>query len=675
MTKQPGSTASLGGTALPTLDDAVALARRGDLAAARTLGETLLVGRSDQAIPLHAFLGMLACQMRDFAAGIEHLRAAHRALPDDLTIALNLVNALGETGDHDAALAIASEARAAADPSLRLRRLRAYHLQSTGAFDAAAASYRILVDRHPDDAESWNNLGNALAANDDLPGSIEALRRAVSLWPDNAPMRLNLANTLIVAGHLAEAAELLDATIDRLPGDPKPLIARARLAKLMRDDKAARDLLAQAVALDPADLDLKVQLGTELATAWQMDQAETLFQAVIAADPAHRDAHTRMALVLEHTNRFDALPDLIAAAQAAGVDPGAVSFTQALHCRRARDYAGGLDALARVADDVEPARRWQLTGQFLDQLGRSDEAFQAFVQMNRQVVAERPETPALAQAYRDQIIAECAAAPQIMAAAPAAGRTGVAERTPVFLVGFPRSGTTLLDTLLLGHPDVQVLEERPPLAEAEKTLGGFAALADAGPEVLDRARAAYFAEVRRWIDLRDDSLLVDKFPLHMNKVPLVRRLFPEAQFILALRHPCDVVLSCFITNFRPNQAMSNFVELEQCAALYDLSFGYWHQCAPAIATAVHTIRYEDVVADAAGQLRPLFDRLGLGWHDTVLDHRRTAIDRGVIVTASYAQVTEPIYSRAAGRWQRYRTQLEPVLPRLAPWVEALGYSL
>jgi len=85
--------------------------------------------------------------------------------------------------------------------------------------------------------------------------------------------------------------------------------------------------------------------------------------------------------------------------------------------------------------------------------------------------------------------------------------------------------------------------------------------------------------------------------------------------------------------------------------------------------------YERLVEDVAAEVRPLFDFLGLDWHEAALDHRRTALARGLITTASYSQVTEPIYQRAAGRWERYRTHLEPILPALEPWVRKFGYTL
>jgi hypothetical protein len=121
--------------------------------------------------------------------------------------------------------------------------------------------------------------------------------------------------------------------------------------------------------------------------------------------------------------------------------------------------------------------------------------------------------------------------------------------------------------------------------------------------------------------------------------------------------------------------MASFLELDTAAELYDLSFRYFERAQQLFQIAQHTVVYERVVADRERELKQLFQFLGLDWHDQVLDHETTAKGRGRIKTASYSQVIEPIYTRAAGRWWNYRRQLEPVLPILAPWVEKFGYSL
>jgi hypothetical protein len=246
---------------------------------------------------------------------------------------------------------------------------------------------------------------------------------------------------------------------------------------------------------------------------------------------------------------------------------------------------------------------------------------------------------------------------------------------PIFLVGFPRSGTTLLDTLLMNMPSLHVLEEMPVLGQVDRALGDEARLATLGGEEANRLRALYFESLEALAPPpRPGLTIVDKHPLRMARLPVAARLFPDAKVIFVERHPCDVVLSCFMANFQLNHAMRSFTSLDEAARTYDLVSEAWTRAEALLPLRVHRIRYERMVADLESEMRPLLDFLELPWSDSVLDNVGAAAERGHVRTASYAQVTEPIYTRAAGRWQRYRRQLEPVLPLLAPWAERMGYG-
>jgi hypothetical protein len=146
-------------------------------------------------------------------------------------------------------------------------------------------------------------------------------------------------------------------------------------------------------------------------------------------------------------------------------------------------------------------------------------------------------------------------------------------------------------------------------------------------------------------------------------------------FLLALRHPADVLTSCYVANFNLNDAMGNFLRLDTAAEFYDLTFRTWENARSLLPLNVHTVVYEQLVEDPPAILRPVVEALGLSWHEGMLDHTKTATQRGLIKTASYAQVTQPIYTRSVGRWERYRKHLEPILPVLAPWIEKFGYTV
>lgn len=656
------------------LRQAIGAAQRGDIAQARSTARAALAAGGDVAA-LNAFLGMISARSGDLPGAIGHLRAAHGARPADATIACNLIAALIDSGDLAGALDVATLELALADPSLRVARYRGFAAQSLDRFDAAVEAYDHVVRLAPQDFESWNNLGNARAATGDLQGSVDALERAMALDPQAPPTRLNLALALRSVDRADDAEALLKRTAEDFPDDARALHELYVQYKKEARQEDAIAAIEAAVARDGDNANLQLKFAIECGLVERIADAERGFRRVLELDAQEVDAYLGLAVQYEHTNREEDFAPLIARAEANGIAEAPLAFLRALEARRQGKLEEALALLALVPPEVEPERTAHLRGTMLDRLGRTDEAFVAFVETNERHQASPSKPLERAAGLRAQLRDELALmTPEWRDALPV---IDIADDlpTPVFLVGFPRSGTTLLDTILMGHPDVVVMEEKPPLNFIDHDIGGVAGIAALDADAILAARARYFREAADYVTLEPGKLLVDKSPLFLNKAALVRRLFPEARFILALRHPCDALFSCFMSNFRLNTAMSNFLRLEDAAEFYDLNFRHWERSRALFDLPVHTIVYEQLVEDVGAEVRPLFDFLGLDWHEEALDHQRTAKARGLITTASYSQVTEPIYKRAAGRWTRYRTHLEPILPVLAPWVEKFGYSL
>lgn len=654
--------------------DAVTAASRGKLAEACTIGERALAEGGDRAA-LNAMLGVFRQQLGDVEASIGHLRIANAARPADPKIAANLATALSETGRHGEALEVITEELAKADNGMGLARLRGFLAQSAEAFPTAVSSYERVVSALPNDWEAWNNLGNARRCVGDFEGSIAALERAAQLEPNSPPVRLNLAIAIGAAGDLQESERQLRALANELPNETQPLRELHALLKEQLRDQEALDAIREAVRRDPTNVGLLLALGSHQSQLQQYEEAEATYRRAIVLEPANDLANLGLAILFELTNRGEALSRLVGEAERRGVDPQALSFIRAFDLRRQKRFEDGLRALEHVPDAMETARRAHLLGQLLEGAGRYDEAFVAFERMN-ELNRDDPSQPEQRGAnYRETIRGQL----ETLTPEWVGGWQEVSivdERpSPLFLVGFPRSGTTLLDTMLMGHPRIEVMEEEPALRRANRELPDFAELPHADEKRIEAARDAYFRTAQALTPLAPGNLLVDKNPLIMNGLPVVRRLFSDAKIILALRHPCDVVLSCFITNFRANDGMASFQRLEAAAELYDLSFRYLERAQQLFDFPMHRVVYERVVADREAELKSLFGFIGLDWHDAVLEHEATAKGRGRIKTASYAQVVEPIYTRSAGRWWNYRKQLEPILPVLEPWVKKFGYSL
>jgi hypothetical protein len=248
----------------------------------------------------------------------------------------------------------------------------------------------------------------------------------------------------------------------------------------------------------------------------------------------------------------------------------------------------------------------------------------------------------------------------------------------VFQVGFPRSGTTLLDQILASHPDVTTLEERDTLVGVADVLirpdGDFKFWATLDDGEIERLRSLYWQQVDAGLmGAPMKRVFVDKLPLNALLLPVIHRLFPSAKIVLAMRDPRDVVLSCYQQRFGMSLAMFQLLRLDTAAAFYDAVMGLAHACRSRLALDLHEARYESVVTDFESAVRALLEFLGLAWHEGVRDYAATAKQRP-IATPSAIQVVQPIYASAQGKWRNYRRFLEPVLPTLEPWVRAFGYE-
>lgn len=595
----------------PQLAEAVETLRRGEMARAQTLAEAGV--RSSPSPHWHHLLGLILCRQGKQADGVEHLRAAARAEPANAAFQVMLARALVDAGRAEEVLAMPEPPPITTPPAMALWQARAEAADSAGRPDVAAEAWGRIAGASPGEWRALANFGNALAAQNRWPEAADALAEAARLNPAEEGLRANAVAALLRCGALHQA--------------------------LLRFDRAVE-----------------------------------AFRTAFALDPGNRPAIHHLGIALERTNRLDALAELLDEATAAGIPDENLAYLFAVRARREGRLEQARELLLR-ADPADDLVAWNaLMAKICDALGDCDAAFDAAEAMNRAAIERevpadrRDEWERHAADYRkEQRALARTITPQWAAKLPVL--TAPPDKRVAFLLGFPRSGTTLLDTFLLGHPEVEVLEEKQLVGEAARVTGPLKKLPSVPIAVLERARSTYFARLAEQLGRNFDGLAIDKFPLDMGSAPLIHALFPDAPIIFAQRHPCDVVLSGFLQPF----GTVNFSSIRDAADYYDAMMSIWSASLESLPLNVHTIVYEELVSDPERVLRPLVGFLGLEWDDRVLDHRATASARGTIVTPSYDQVTEPVSTRSSGRWKRYRKQMEPVLPILLPWAERFGY--
>jgi tetratricopeptide (TPR) repeat protein len=617
-----------------SLIPALGLYRSGDMAGARAAAEAALA-KAPGDVEISAFAGLVAAQSGDPAGAIPHFRHVLATMPGDVHTRLNLATALLSTGRIDEA----GEVCAAGGGDPRVLRIAAYIHQQRGRLAEAAAAYDAAVAAFPDDWESFNNLGNVRAAMGDSDAAIAAFQAAIRLRPDMVEMVINLSNVLAAAEQFG-----------------------MRQAMMREAARAGAD-----------NADVQVELGLAEAGAGDFEAAEAAYREAIRLRPDFVAAHVELGLLLETQNKVEALNALVDGAEAKGMRGAEIGFLRAWALRREGRFAEALPLAEATPPSISPVRRAQLLAEIHDRLGDPSRAFSAFTEMNRAAVAA--SRGAEGPSYRAQVAANAALLTADRVAAWSNVELAPGPPPPLFIVGFPRSGTTLLDTLLMNLPDLHVLEEMPVLDEVEQALGGEERLAALTSAEANDLRALYFDALARISPPGRNQSIVDKFPLHMARVPLISRIFPTAKIVFVERHPCDTVLSGFMSNFQLNRAMMSFTDLEEAARLYDTMLDAWTRATSLLPVKVHKIRYERMVADLEGEMRGLLGFLGRPWDPRVLDNEAAGSARDYIRTASYAQVAEPIYARAAGRWERYRAEMAPVLPILAPWAQKMGYEM
>ena len=251
---------------------------------------------------------------------------------------------------------------------------------------------------------------------------------------------------------------------------------------------------------------------------------------------------------------------------------------------------------------------------------------------------------------------------------------------PIFLIGFPRSGTTLLDSIFRTHENVEVIEEKPIVKNfliqlEKKTKNKLNNMKNLSNDEIKEMRNFYFNERDQYIKNKNAKIIIDKLPLNVVHVGEILRFFPNSKFVFALRHPYDSVLSCFMQQFELNPAMKNFLSIKRSAYLYDLVMKLWKIYLKNFPINFHYIKYEDVVIDFEKTTKKIFKFLNLDWSNKAKDFYKTAKDRIDISTPSYNQVTSPLYLKSMNRWKNYEENFKDVKNNLQKWIHEFDYKI
>lgn len=486
----------------------------------------------------------------------------------------------------------------------------------------------------------------------DYEKSIEILRRASQQQPDNAKLLLNLAEAYGLRFEYQEAEKCLEKAVSVAADKVQILTAAGRRCNRFGQAEMGNRYFKRAAEHSEISPSVLVALAEFEEGHSRIDAALALVERALDAQSAHPEA-------------------LLARA-------------------RLHRLAGQLEKGEAVLRTLLPRavgetsiKAWYELGTNLDRQGAYDAAMAAFLQAKALL---RPSTmPYLGEleALRAEIRRnEETVTTEALRKWRAAGEE-LGSRRFALLCGHPRSGTTMLEHVLDAHPDIVAMDETSfLLGEAYPRLRrGFqhdAPLVDvlevASIMTLQEARTEYLRLAESFLgEPIGDRVLIDKNPAMDVHIPVVARLFPETAFLIAIRDPRDVCLSCFMLPLPPGRLSALYLSLEETAAQYAFVMGFSRAIRSRLPNPQVEVRYEDTVADLGSATRRLFEFLGVEWNPEVLqfdDHPKNRLLRCGIDDA----VAKPISTSSIGRWRKYQKYLEPYLEQLAAYINAFGYD-
>ncbi len=560
--------------------------------------------------------------------------------------------------------------------------------QNMGNLQTALGILQRLTRKHPQTWQHWNNLGNVARALGDGSAALAAYQRAQRLHPGGARLQANIGLLHLNRGEYPQAREHLLAACALKDAEPGMRIWAAVASHACLDEGAALQLVRDWRQWPRQSDEAMLELGWLLVQLGAFADGDEILRGHFQDESSRIRAGARRVLARERVNRTDEARGLLQSLpSAAGIADSEARQERlnatAVMALRDKDFA-----LARrcyeeaLAMDVAWRDHTPLyfgLARACDRLNDGTAALEAVAQAHRlQLGAASPVWHSGAAHTGLLQIAD----QQLTSAEAAAWRpddSRHAGQSPVFVVGFPRSGTTLVEQMLAAHDRFVSTDEQPFVRRMIEWLGarglpypgGLTALSAAD---LDALRAVYWGAVREVAAIQSGVRLVDKNPLNMLALPMMLRVFPQARIIYCQRHPCDAILSCYLQQFRDPDLAAMCATLERLAHEYAAFHRHWMHHVEVLHADVLTCRYEDLVTDVDAGLARLGAYLDVEDVAKMKNYRARALARGFISTPSYAQVVEPLRTDAIGHWHRYREAFAPLLPILQPILDHWNYD-
>ncbi|MBF0192997.1 MAG: tetratricopeptide repeat protein [Magnetococcales bacterium] len=627
-------------------------------------------------------LGYALTEQGKLEEAVSTLQKAVTIQPDHAEACYNLGNAQKELEKFDEAISSYKKAIEINPQYTDSHYNLGIALQKLNRIDEAAISYQNAINLKPDLAHAYYNLAIILQNNGNLKQAVLYYNKAIEVIPNWAEAYLNLAITQQAQGELDQGIFNCNKAITIQPDFAQ---AHYNLGNMQREQAKLQEAVISyknSIAYKNDIAEAHYNLAITLQELGLSEEGKASCINAITINPNYADAHYNLGCHYEKTNNIPLAKKHIKKSLDINPDSPHANCLWAYILRREGLIDEAIELLEPFSQiELHNSEKASLVhfelGKLFDIKKDSKKAFFYITKAN--MFQSQGDKGQLTN--KNRFLSDIKQTKETLTKEWLQTWTHVEEKsdinTPLFLVGFPRSGTTLLDQILDSHPKIEVMEEKPAVYDVKQLINGAypSSLAELKEPDIRYLQQSYFAAVEHYMTRDTNKILIDKLPLNIRHIALIKRIFPKAKIILALRHPCDVILSNFMQYYKLNSAMSNFLTIEDTIHAYIQVMELWQQSADLLDVDYHTIKYESLIADFNGEVGELLKFIGVEWDDCVLEYNRHAKSRGIINTPSYQSVTEPIYQRAKYRWRRYEEQLAPFINKLDPLIKGFGYSL
>lgn len=570
-----------------------------------------------------------------------------------------------QKGEYAAAERLYAEVLAADAGQAEAQHFMGLLAHQTGRDELAERHMLRALELSPQRADFQFNYGNMLLGTGRPQQAAQVFQRAVELAPDMTDAWWALGQTLMGLQHHMHAAVCLQRAAELAPGRAAVWHALGECLQAISLQPEAIEAYRRAIALSPSEPALRLALATALMESRLESAAKQALDELLAIAPRMPEAHYQLGVWAANSGDFEAARSALHTALELEPDYYQAALFYTYVTPLSVDDPLVQRLLRRAQEDTwsEPGQGANVNfalGYVLDKAKLYDEAFRHYLRANQlQRSLSDYSTPAQAalQSSMQEVFGP--------AFQRRAARFSNPSQKPLFIVGMPRSGTSLLEQILSSHPQVYGGGEMTILhAELRRRLGPLfqSDFAGAASKVSDEDWSGMASSLLAHFDRLAPAAVrvTDKMPSNFMMLGLLHALFPEARIIHCRRGPLDTCVSCFTTSFKQGHKFTNDLrELGEYHRLYQSAMAHWRQILPP--HILLEIDYEDVVKDMETEVRRLLVHCGLEWDAACLDFQR---NQRSVSTASVYQVRQPIYASAVGRWQRYAAHLGPLLEAL-----------